>query len=257
MPKLEKLEKSRGVVIFANNTDEINFVEIAKANAKLIKRYTGLPTTIVSNDAAPNQRFSTDTNQFIEWKNKGRFGVYECSPYDETILLDADYLILEDSLNAVFSTNFDYRLINKNIYITDPKVVETMGPRGLPFVWATAVFFRKTEKTQQFFQLVSRIQTNYRYYAALYNIQQNNYRNDYAFAIAHYILSGNTENMSQYIPWPLITVNGPITHLELSGSQLIVKAADRAWILPQCNLHVMSKMYLQSDNFRDFVNNAT
>ena len=92
---------------------------------------------------------------------------YELSPYEETILIDSDYLILDDSLLKLFATNFDYRLMHYNRTPSGPSL-EMMGNTSLPFVWATIVLFRKTLRAKLFFSLVGRIQRNYNYYRMLY-----------------------------------------------------------------------------------------
>jgi len=248
--------KSRGVVMFATNTATTDYISIAEQNARLIKHYLGLPTTIVSaTQSGNNQRFSTDTNTFVEWKNLGRHQAYQASPYDETIILDADYLIFDNSLLKLFETDFDYLLFNKNRYVNKPNGAWTMGPHSLPYVWATAVLFRKTTKTEQFFDLVSKIQRNYGYYKLLYNIQEGNFRNDYAFAIAHYILSGYSLNLNSYAPWPITTFAGPIASIDFN-KHIVVKDTDKAYVLPKQNLHILSKEFLTSPKLKQLVDSA-
>jgi hypothetical protein len=36
------------------------------------------------------------------WNNKGRYNAYELSPYDETIILDVDYVLNSNKLTQVF-----------------------------------------------------------------------------------------------------------------------------------------------------------
>ena len=247
-----KSVKSKGVVIFATNTDETDYVAIAEQNARLVEHFLGLPTTIVSaKDSGKNTRYNPDLGKYVEWKNFGRHEVYEASPYDETILLDADYLVFDDSLLKLFCTDFDYLLFNKNWYINIPQLPSVMGERSLPHVWATAVLFRKTEKSKMFFDLVAKIKRNYHYYRMLYNVHETNYRNDYAFAIAHYILNGYTIN-AQYAPGHISTFSGPIQSIEYTDKNLIVKS-DKAYVLPHQNIHVMSKSWLTSPALKQLV----
>lgn len=254
MQTCEKLEKSRGVVIFANNTSQIDYVKIAEINAKLIKQYLGLPTTILSNTAqGSNRRFSTDTGSFVHWNNLGRYQAYELSPYDETLLLDADYLIFDNNLLKLFDTDQDYLLFDKNIYINKQNIDSTMGPYSLPFIWATAVMFRKTTKSQQLFELVSKVQRNYGYYRALYNIREGNFRNDYAFAIADNILNGYIVDTSRHAPWSITTFAGPITEFTVSNTSIVVKDGSRAFVLPKQSLHIMSKEFLTSGHLEKII----
>lgn len=247
---------SRGVVMFATNTKETDYINIAEQNARLVEKFLGLPTTIVTTEQhAVNRRLSSDTNTFVEWKNLGRHEVYQASPYDETILLDADYLIFDNSLLKLFDTDFDYLLFNKNQYINKPNTSWLMGPHSLPYIWATAVLFRKTPRSQMFFNLVGKIQRNYGYYKLLYNIQEGNFRNDYAFAIAHYILNGYSLVLESFAPWPITTFAGPIASLTYDKN-IVVKDTERAYVLPKQNLHILSKEFLTSNKLKQLVDQA-
>lgn len=251
---LEKSEKSKGVLIFATNTAETDYVGIAEQNARLIKHYMGLPTTIVSaKDTGSNRRFSTDTGTFVEWKNFGRHEAYEASPYDETIVLDADYLVFDDSLNKLLLCPFDYLLFNKNRYVNIEQQPSVMGPHSLPYVWATAFAFRKTERARLFFELVAKVKRNYDYYRLLYNVQEGNYRNDYAFAIAHYILNGFNLAPESFAPFCIHTFTGPISGISRTRQNVVVRSPDSGFVLPVQNLHIMSKAWLTSPGLTQLV----
>ena len=127
-----------------------------------------------------------------------------------------------------------------------------MGETSLPYIWATVVIFNKTEKSRLFFDLIGRIQRNYRYYKRLYNIREGNYRNDYAFAIADNILNGYTPSLG--IPWTMLTIENTIESIEVQGSKLIVRAQESAHVIPKQCLHVIDKDYLQSEQYIELVN---
>jgi hypothetical protein len=270
MQNLNVSAESRGVVLFAFNSATVDYVKIADQTSRLIQKNLGLPVTLCTyEDATPKflydrivrvsrpdsaGNFRTDLDdQIVEWRNFGRYLAYEHSPYNETILLDADYLVLDNSLNILFATDFDYRLMHHNSTPAGPSY-EMMGETSLPFVWATVVLFRKTEKSRLFFNLVGRIQRNYSYYRALYNIREGNYRNDYAFAIANTIINGYTLDESQGIPWRMFTIEDKIVDARITGnSHIRVYHEDKAIVIPFQNTHIMDKDYLQSNNFSRMV----
>jgi hypothetical protein len=257
MQNSKEYVKSRGAVVFANNTKDTDYISIAGANARLIDRYLGIPTTIVTSDnLTTNRRLDATTGKIIEWKNQGRSQAYDISPYEETLLIDADYLILDRDLEQIFDVMKDYMLFNKNLYIVNPSISETMGTYSLPFVWATAVFFRKTERAKKLFDLVGAIEKNYSYYRALYNIEAGNFRNDYAFSIAHYILNGYTQSEQEYLPWPLTTVPGILDTLEFNDENIVARTPDKAYVIPKQSIHILSKHYLQTENFHKFIESA-
>jgi len=255
--------KSKGVVVFAINTDAVDYVKIADQTSRLVQKNLGLPVTLVT-DGTATPKFAYDRVVVIDaqgdnwreggvqWRNFGRHRAYELTPYDETILLDTDYLVLDDSLLTVFSTAFDYKLMHHNTNYMGA-VYERMGETSLPFIWATVILFRKTQKSQLLFDLVGKIQRNYRYYRALYNIREGNYRNDYAFAIANNIINGYSLNESQGILWPMLTIEDQIERTVLTDTQIRIYHKDRAVVLPHQNIHVMDKAYLQSPDFEQLV----
>jgi hypothetical protein len=257
--------KSKGVVVFAFNTETTDYVAIADQTSQLIKHSLGLPITLVT-ESSSQPKFTYDQvihiknkeNNFrvdkerAHWRNFGRYQAYELSPYEETILVDTDYLIFDDSLLKLFETNFDYKLMHHNTTSKGPSY-EQMGETSLPFVWATVVLFRKTERARLFFNLVGRIQRNYSYYRSLYNIRERNFRNDYAFAIANNILSGYSLNEDQGIPWTMFTVDRKIEKIMLTNNFIQIHYDDEATVVPYQNIHVMDKNYLQSRDFEQVV----
>ena len=266
MQNYANLEKSRGAVVFAFNT-HVDYVAIADQTSRLIQHSLGLPVTLIT-DRESTPKFDYDCvvrvdpesgnlrndldNQVVEWRNFGRYLAYELSPYQETLLLDTDYVVLDSNLLKLFATDFDYRLMHHNS-TNQGRQVSVMGVTGLPFVWATVVLFRKTEKSKLFFNLIGRIQRNYNYYRALYNIHENSYRNDYAFAIANMILNGYSINESQSIPWPMYTIDKKIERINLVKNQVRVYTQDQAVVLPRQNIHIMDKDYLLSKEFQQIV----
>lgn len=253
---LRKQEKSKGVVMFAFNTGATDYVRIAELSAKLVTKHTGLPVTIITTktveDQFENYRVDVQGNT-VEWKNLGRYVAYELSPYDETILLDSDYLVFTDNLNKIFATDFDYKLWHFNRTPNESRNL-TMGATSLPYVWATVVAFRKTERTRLFFNLIQRVQNNYNYYKLLYNIRDGNYRNDYAFTIANNIINGYNLAQDTSITGSMLTVDTPIERFEVAENKIVIKANPKAWVLPRTDLHVMDKVFLNSPQFEQLVN---
>jgi hypothetical protein len=256
MQNCAKSEKSRGLVSIAFNTATTDYVSIAEQTLKLASHVLQLPYTLITESDVQhvNNRYDIDTQQFVPWHNAGRYLAYEQSPYDETLVIDADYLVLDHSLQQVFDLDFDYMFV-RNARGLRQDFPDTMGPHSLKYVWATVFAFRKNKKSTMFFDLVKRIQKNYAYYRDLFNIEQRNYRNDYAFAIAEIILNGHQARTCS-IPGTMINVDQPITDLTIQGDFVIVRDEHQAYVLPKTNLHVMSKAYLQTAQFQEFVHNV-
>lgn len=252
MSNSKKLEKSRGILAFAYNTAATDYESIARKTLAVASSQLGLPYTLITDKEflcdSHNTRYDVDLEQFVQWRNQGRHAAYELSPYDETLVIDVDYLILDKSLLDIFNLPWDY-LLHRHSHALTVEWAETMGPHSLPYVWATVFAFRKTKKAQQFFELVGKIQRNYGYYCALFNVQERNYRNDYAFAIADIVLNGYTTHLPSILG-SILAVNQSIKSIELQDNTLVIRDAGRAYVSPRTNLHIMSKAYLQTDNFK-------
>lgn len=272
MNSSKKLEKSRGVILFAFNTETVDYVGIANNSAKLIAKNLRLPVTLITDDNTNGPTFDYDnviivdspTHNFrtlkdkgtIEWKNQNRYSAYYLTPYYETILLDCDYLVFDNSLEKIFDSEFDYKLQYK-MQTTKGLDESEMGPVSLPLVWATSLLFRKTLKTELLFSLVKKIQNNYNYYRLLFGIKDASYRNDFAFSIANIILNGYTIDNSVSIPWPLFTIEEQITGLEIEDNFMIFRYKDRADYLCKQNVHIMDKDFLQSEKFKKLVDSIS
>jgi hypothetical protein len=185
-----------------------------------------------------------------QWFNGDRYRAYELSPYDETLLLDSDYLVLDDALLKILDTTVDYSIMTDNQNFVQT-MTGNMGEMSLNFVWATAIAFKKTPKSKMLFDLVGRVQNNYGYYSKLYNLRRSNFRNDYAFAIADNIINGYAP--SRGIPWTMLTVDRTVKALEVKNSKIIVREEDSVHVIPQQSLHIMDKSYLQSDAYERFI----
>lgn len=112
---------SKGVLLFAFNSPKYNYYEMAVATAKRINHFLGLPVTIVTDsESLPvTQTYQFDnvilapadksnSRDWGVWINKGRYRAYQFSPYDDTILLDTDYMVNSDKLLKLFDMPTDF-----------------------------------------------------------------------------------------------------------------------------------------------------
>lgn len=266
---LNESAKSKGVLLFAFNSQRVNYVNIADQTSRLIQKHLNLPVTLVTDhDADPkfaydqvirstastgNTRNDKENNVY-EWKNLDRYMAYELSPYDTTLLCDVDYAMFDNSLLKLFDQDYDYKLM---YHTQTPKDFnyDEMGPHSLPMVWATVVLFKKTERAKIFFDLIGRIRRNYNYYRLLFKIRDGNYRNDFAFSMANIILSGYSVPAENNIPWTMTTIDQNIQSINLKNNFIVIKYKENqlADVLSKQNLHIMDKHFLISDNFKMIV----
>lgn len=204
---------SRGVVLFAHNTDNVDYWSMAVYTANRANRFLGLPVTIITDERSIGQ--STHNTITIEpdrsnskhrsqWFNKGRYQVYHLSPYDETLILDTDYMINSATLLQTFEYSSDIVCHNNPTYLLENTEPEKLGQYGPTSAWATVIRFKKTQRTRGVFRMMQMIQENYEHYSQLYGFQPYSYRNDYALTIALRTLNGGVEDERDYLHWPLL-----------------------------------------------------
>lgn len=211
---------TRGAILFGFNSPKVNYYEMAEYTAKRINHFLDLPVTIVTDSFSvpkkPTYKFDNiviskpdKDNQFRNdiWINKGRYQAYEYSPYDETLLLDVDYMVNSDRLLKVFDFCKDYACHQNIAQLMIPRGEQEYVSRlSFPTLWATVLGFRKTEKTEQLFACMKMIQKNYNHYANLYNFSPDIYRNDFALTIAHRLVNGHYFDQTNILPWNLMHV---------------------------------------------------
>lgn len=228
---------SRGVVLFGINNARINYVQLAIMAKSFIKRnmpgtkvclitdtdslcanlsatdeFDDVKTIYDAKELFYNRRTFKDTHYhevLDRFRNETRSLVYDLSPYDETLLVDCDYLVANNSLSAVWGSQEDV-LINKSATSLLHKPLQgpeyRLSPYSIRMYWATVIYFKKSKKAELLFNLVQYIKEHWEYYRALYDFPGNLFRNDYAFSIAIHILNGfsETEEFAPSLPIPSI-----------------------------------------------------
>ena len=259
---------STGAIIFAFNGD-IQYTRIAQECAKRIKQHLNIPVTLITNAvktysgfdnqilvAGPNYagvRSWADCDAPVAWRNGGRCDALKLSPYETTLLVDADYWIEDDALRCLLEADGELYAHNTRQYINEPSSkIETFGTLRTEMWWATVMVFRKTPFTMDVFDAWRMVEQNYKHYSQLFQFQQKPFRNDYALSLALLLCNGNTHPAQCAIPWPLVNVPDSCSidlcnnvwtvgydiyeNIELKPKQIKVQKQD---------LHIMGKRNLE------------
>lgn len=211
---------SRGAILFAFNSPKYNYYSMAVATAKRINHFLDLPVTVVTDDdSIPKGEGYTFDKTIITtpdksnkrdwglWYNKGRYQVYDFSPYDETLLLDTDYQINSNKLLTTFKLPTDFCCHDKTSFLMYPTAgQDVLGGYTFNTLWATAVMFKKSIRAEQIFGCLKMVQDNFEHYANIHGFLPSTFRNDYALTIALRIANGHTSVKEDFIPWPLVHV---------------------------------------------------
>jgi len=235
------MSPSRGILMFAHNNAEIDYFKLAVVNSLLIQKHLGIKDITVVTDSHSyayakkelgkkfidnainniifvekdinfkrnNIRTFKDTSHTaknLSFYNLDRADAYNLSPYDETILLDADYLVLSNTLNQCWGHNNELMMNWKWQDVMFERKFDglnRLNDFGITMYWATVVYFRKTDYVQSFFNCARHVRENTQFYKELYKWPGRIYRNDYSFSIAAHMIGGFVDKAIPQLPTTL------------------------------------------------------
>ena len=162
---------NKGFVILAQNTSHTNYIQCAESLASSLKM--AMPDsniTLISNDVSMCNSIDNvvelpygDLAPDSDWKLINDWQVYEASPYEYTMKLEADmyipydisywFDILKDRDINVCTTirNYKNEISNSKFYR------QFTSDNGLPDVYNAITYFKKSEKAEMFFKLVRQL----------------------------------------------------------------------------------------------------
>jgi hypothetical protein len=271
---------TRGGLIFAHNSRDMDYALLAVISGGLAKKHLNIPLTLITDESTVEwmhgsniwdkansifekitivdrpvtsniRRLSDGTDsQTIPFINSTRSDAWDLTPYDQTLLLDSDYLIFSDQINNYWDLDASV-LISKSmndirgdrVGFLDKHVSET----GVHLFWATNVMFTKNKESKLFFELVKEIKINYNQYSDIYRFDPRQYRNDIAFSVAKHFLDGFETNLTDTLP-PLLTVMDRDMLWSVDNDKLLFLIAGpltegkyQACAIKDTDVHIMNK----------------
>ena len=281
---------SKGVFLIARNNGEIDYAKQAVFLARRIKKYLGVPVTLATDSEEyitsdygtddfdniitlpyvddRNMRYFFDgslTKKTASFKNNNRASVYDLTPYDETLLMDTDYIISNDLLKSCFSAKSDFMLYKKSndiAKVRDEAEFDTISNTSVDFYWATVVYFKRTETNETFFNLIKHIEEEWNHYRRVYQITSGLFRNDFAFSIAIHIMNGfSPGSFAQQLPGSMLytTDKDVLQQLKDDKFMFLVEKKDylgeyTALTTQGQTIHVMNKVSLNRIIDQEFAN---
>jgi len=240
-----------GAVIFARNNERIDYVAMAKWSAQNIKRHLGIDTHIVTDDTRTDSgsRHFADAGT-VTWHNTNRMDAYRLSPWDRTLVLDADYVVASDQLRSVLDSDQDFLAHRWAYDITgenDFQGLNYFGNVRMPMWWATVMVFNKSKQAELIFDTMAMVRNNWTHYRNIYKNTSTTYRNDHALSIALLVVNGHTIHHPG-IPWSLATVTPEHKLTQLSADQYrvdFVNSENKSrWTEIRQDFHAMGKQQL-------------
>jgi hypothetical protein len=271
---------STGIVIFAQNNSEVDYIKLAVFSARQAQKYLDVPVSIITDSrswletsqpdhpfdkiidvdyipVAQRRRFNDGSlsGKDLEWRNYARNQAYDLSPYYRTLVIDSDYIINSSVLSSAFTVDCNLQLYSSSFDLASWRSTyefERINPYSIPFYWATAFVFEKTPIMKSFFDIVAYIKTNWDYFRVLYNIDTTLYRNDYAFSIAIHIMNGKTSGeFSTELPGKMVYTKDKdiLVSMDQNKMQFLLEKKDYpgeyiAAKTQGLDIHVMNKFSL-------------
>lgn len=255
-----------GALIFAFNNEQIDYVAMAAWSAANIHRHLDIPVCVVTDKDTADTRFDkiirvtrtgtdqqrqfADLNGRVTWYNQDRVDAYALSPWDQTLVLDADYVVASPQLSSLLQCPQPFLCHRSALDAVTGQSLDNLnffGRDRMPMWWATVMMFRRDNTVQNIFDCMRMVRDNWQHYRDLYGIGRSAYRNDFALSIAQTIVTGHTLKTND-IRWPLITImpEHRLKQIEPDGYQVTWQLSDRTWRLPLhgIDFHAMGKAQL-------------
>jgi len=218
----------KGFVILAQNTKSVNYVQCAEALAISIKR--AMPNSkvaLISDDQSNSLVFDSkiklpygDLAPNSDWKLINDWQVYQASPYEHTIKLEADMfiptsidywwdvLVQKDIVVCSTIRNFKQEISEIKAYrrfITDNK---------LPDVYNAITYFKKSEFADKFFKIVRNVFENWDEYKTILKCNSDEQATtDWVYAIACHILGEENTTLPTFTDMSMVHMKKFINNL--------------------------------------------
>lgn len=243
---------SKGFCLLAQNNSTTDYVRQAYALALSLHKYnSNQKISLITNDTIPKEWQNvfdqiipvpwTDSAKTSDWKIENRWKVYHASPYEQTIVLEADMLILSD-ITHWWKELAKYELFftsNVQTYrqetVTSRHYRKTFDANNLPNLYSALHYFKKGNTAKEFYTLLEIVVNNWELFYSKY--AKERYQKwcsiDLCAAIASKILGNEKQitNADSYITF---------THM---------KPHTQAWqFVPEKWTNVIGKYYRNDGN---------
>jgi len=278
----------KGVLLIAYNNGKIDYEKLAIIAAANVKRYmknnhvtllTDLKTFnalelelnpdqlslvfdhIIVEDIQHerNTRTHRDSpwNEFsTQFNNKNKHSIFQKSPYKQTLMIDVDYIVGNNSLDVIFDTDSELAMYKSAVSVRNykPRIWEQkLHPDGIDMWWSTVVYWRSdSELASLFFGIWEHVKENYQYYKWLYKFPGVLFRTDYAASIAAHILNGHSKgNIVEELPGKVMRFSEQIDDIvefkQLNDYVILCPDPKELWKnicsrVTNENIHLMNKM---------------
>lgn len=213
---------TKGIVLIAQNS-EYNYVEQACALAMSIRATNDAKVCLLTNDKVPSRYVDLfdvikeipweDDSKDMSWKVANRWKLYHASPYDETIVMDTDMLVLQN-LDSWWNFLSNYEVFyTSKVYtyrgdeVNDTYYRKTYIANNLPNVYAGFHYFKKCDFAKDFYSWLELVMNNWQFFYGHYASKeyQNFLSVDTSTAIVTKILDCEDQITNKKVTFPSFT----------------------------------------------------
>ena len=219
----------KGYIILAQNTEKINYVQCAEMLARSIKYcMPDANITLISDDTSS----PTDFDQVVklpygdlaansEWKLINDWQVYEASPYEYTIKLEADMIIPR-------SIDYWWNVLKQQDVVISTTIREfrqSISPsrvyrrfiddNSLPDCYNAITYFKKSPTAEYFFNIVRNVFENWDQYKTILKCNpKEEASTDWVYAIACHIIGLEKTTLPNFTEMSMVHMKGMINNLQ-------------------------------------------
>jgi hypothetical protein len=279
----------RGILLIAYNNNQIDYAKLALLAAKQAKMFmNNIHITLMTDESTlgklldnnkaehvkvfdhiivekieheANTRVHHDSPWYefsTQFSNKNKHTIYDNTPYEQTLMIDVDFMICNNSFEHIFNSDCELAMYKDAISTRNykPRIWEQkLHPNGIDMWWSTAVYWRSdSEEARLFFNVWQHVKENYDYYKFLYKFPGKLYRTDYAASIAVHLINGQYKNSwTGQLPGKVMRYSDQIDELchVHSNSDFLFLCPDpkEPWRVTTSritdeNVHIMNKLSL-------------
>jgi hypothetical protein len=279
----------QGVCFFAYNNDQLDYVRMAILASKYVKKNLNLPVCLITDEGSESWLEQSHSKEIIneafdyivttndemkqntrrhfdspwanfaaQFNNSNKHKIYQYSPFEQTLLLDIDYIVKTDALLKYFDGQHPVCMFDNALTVRNELPAERerfLFDAGIKMWWSTVVYFDRSDYSELFFNTWAHVADNYEFYQYLYNFPSKLFRTDYCVSIAVHILAGMQDNQSylgNFDDTSLVNINQKDDIIETQSiNEWIVLSHDQKeeWKnilvkLDKQDVHVMNKRAL-------------
>jgi hypothetical protein len=219
---------NKGFIILAQNTTDTDYIKCAEVLAKSIRKV--MPSSNISlltTNVTENLNFDNviqlpygDLEPNSNWKLINDWQVYESSPYEYTIKLEADMFIpksidywwdvlsLKDIVVSTTIRSYNQQITENRFY---RKFIDA---NKLPDCYNAITYFKKSKTAEQFFNIVRNIFENWEEYKSILQCKNDEeVTTDWAYALASHIIGVEKTTLPSFTEMSMVHMKQMINNL--------------------------------------------